>query len=647
MGIRGKLVTSTVVLAFFVSAAPVTYSVHEYRKAVYRDLAAQGTMEAQRLGGHLAILAERLGSINHAPSVSDTLKHPEIARAFVLDPEGFLILDGTAERPPQTDRLPEFDAVRAGLTKSRRAESRLQGGLLRVSAPIVTDDELRGFVHLAVSTRQADLRVRNAVMTELILFGSMILLGAVLAFLMSIAVTRPVVWMLRAANAIKSGNYGVRVPVKSSDELGRLSEAINDVAGSLKRTTVSKNYVNEILQSMADTLLVVDTDAMIVTVNRASVELLGYSERQLVGQPASLICVDEGYQLTGARLQHLLGEESQQDHELLYRTSDGRELPISFSGSPIRDHSDTVVGYVCIGKDITERKQAEREREELNKQLVDTSRQAGMAEVATGVLHNVGNVLNSVNMSASVVTTTVRNSKLTNLGRATAMLCEHSEDLGTFLSDDPKGRQLPPYLEKVAEHLGEEQTTILQELTSLTKNINHIKDIIATQQSYSKVTGVLESVDLGELLDEALRLNAASLERHRIRVDRDVQYVPLTRTDKHQILQVLVNLITNARDAMEHLDGEKVLTISLDLSDEDRMVRLSVRDNGLGIARENLTRIFKHGFTTKKKGHGFGLHSAALTAKELGGSLEVDSEGPGTGAMFTLSLPLEVAGMTP
>ena len=135
-------------------------------------------------------------------------------------------------------------------------------------------------------------------------------------------------------------------------------------------------------------------------------------------------------------------------------------------------------------------------------------------------------------------------------------------------------------------------------------------------------------------------MNAAALARHGILVGRDYQDVPVISVDKHKILQILVNLIRNAKYAIETAGKrDKRLAISI-RSNERNMVQITITDNGIGIAQENLTRIFSHGFTTKRDGHGFGLHSGALAAKEMGGSLSASSEGPGKGATFILELPL-------
>ena len=296
---------------------------------------------------------------------------------------------------------------------------------------------------------------------------------------------------------------------------------------------------------------------------------------------------------------------------------------------------------IQLQSEIVERKKMELEIERSHQDLVIASRQAGMAEVATSVLHNVGNVLNSVNVSCGVITEKIRDSKVTGVGRVADMVREHAAVLPQFLEHDPKGRQLPGYLARLAEHLNSEQAVLLTELDSLRKNIEHIKGIVAMQQSHARVGGANESVNPRELVEDALRMNGGALVRHEIRVQREYQDgLPQITVDKHKVLQILVNLIRNAKNACdESTSQERRLTVRVRAQDE--RLRISVIDNGVGIAKENLTRIFNHGFTTRKDGHGFGLHSGALAAADMGGTLLAHSDGPGNGAEFTLALPLE------
>lgn len=290
--------------------------------------------------------------------------------------------------------------------------------------------------------------------------------------------------------------------------------------------------------------------------------------------------------------------------------------------------------------EIAERRRTEEELQRAQQQLIDASRQAGMAEVATGVLHNVGNVLNSVNVSATLIAERLGQSKTENLVKATALLRAQDGNLAAFLTDDPKGRLLPGYLADLGQHLETERRTARGELDLLAKNIEHIKDIVAMQQTYARVSGVVETLPLATLIEDALSLNIDSLDRHGITIVRDYAPVPPAAVDKHKVLQILINIIRNATLAMDEGGAaSKRLTISLAPTD-DRHIAIRLTDTGVGIAPENLTRIFSHGFTTRPNGHGFGLHSAGLATQQMGGRLRAESAGPGQGATFIFELPI-------
>jgi C4-dicarboxylate-specific signal transduction histidine kinase len=289
--------------------------------------------------------------------------------------------------------------------------------------------------------------------------------------------------------------------------------------------------------------------------------------------------------------------------------------------------------------EMEHRQEAERKRAEMQANLVEASRKAGMADVATGVLHNVGNVLNSVNVSTQIVHDAVKGSHVGTLAKAAEMLQQHSQDMATFLAEDPKGKTLPTFFGKLATALAHEHDAILKEIDGLASNIGHIREIVAMQQSLSKVSGVATEVSLGDLIEDAIKINSAGLSRHNVTIERDFDPKTPLVVDRHKVLQVLINVISNAKYAVGG-SLERVRKMRIKGRVEDKMLRIAVIDNGVGISPEQMTRIFAFGFTTKKTGHGFGLHSSALAAKELGGSLKAFSEGPGKGATFTLEIPI-------
>jgi len=271
--------------------------------------------------------------------------------------------------------------------------------------------------------------------------------------------------------------------------------------------------------------------------------------------------------------------------------------------------------------------------------LAAASRTAGMAEVATSVLHNVGNVLTSVNVSATILAETVRRSKVRGLGRAAALMEEHASELGAFVTSDPAGKLLPEYLKELSVTLEAEQDAVGQELQALLANVEHVKAVVKMQQTYArKGREVAEDASLHELVDEALRMGAPDIQRRGVRVERDYAPMPAVHIDRHKVIQILVNLVTNGMHALEGRADGRRLTVQTRALPRGR-VSVRVSDNGVGIRSEDLVKIFNHGFTTRMDGHGFGLHSGAVSAMELGGTLVAESDGPGAGAAFILTLP--------
>ncbi len=314
---------------------------------------------------------------------------------------------------------------------------------------------------------------------------------------------------------------------------------------------------------------------------------------------------------------------------------------VEASTSPLFDEDGQIMASVHIAKDITKRKQAEAELKAAQEKLIEIARKVGMAEVAADVLHNVGNVLNSINVSTTVIREKITGSELANLEKVASIINEHNDDLGTFLTEDPQGKHIPIYLTEVSKYLTDEQTDIIDKLKVLAENVQHIKDIINMQQSYAKVSGVEVQTSLSKLAEDAIQINSAGLERHGTRLIREFEELGDVEIDKQKLLQILVNLISNAKYALSGSNKEEKLVIIRIYKHSEARFRIEVADNGVGVSKDNLAKIFSHGFTTKKDGHGFGLHSSALASKEMGGSLTVHSDGVGQGATFTLELPFK------
>lgn len=589
-----------------------------------------------------------------ARTLGSLQKNKHVIGATVYDREG---------REFSTYRRTGAEDLRAPPLQRTNTHS-MGGDGIKLFQPIEVGGETAGWIFI-----QNDLDQVIERHTELaVACGAAAIAGFLLSYWlvrrMQVAVSGPISNLSNAAKRVTTEkDYSIRAAKHGDDELGQLIDGFNEmldqiqqrdaalreastslekrVAERTKELAHSVAVLNATLESTADGILAVhfgDTEPLCnsqyTTMWRTPPHLLTehFNAPQRIEWAVSQAKDPDQLRALVARVTTHPEAETFDVIEL----KDGRTFERYVKPEKL---DGKVIGVVINYRDVTARKQAERELDAVHKQLVESSRRAGMAEIAAGVLHNVGNVLNSVNVSASLIGDSVRNSKITSLAKLVELLEQRKNDLAAFVTTDPQGRHLPEFLKQLSRHLREEREKILAETEALCVNIDHVKQIVAMQQAYSKTSGLREMVDAADLIRTALRINEVSLQRHGITVVEDLAAMPAINTEKHKVLQILVNLIRNAKLACQE-SGRDDKHITLRAAMDSAWLRISILDNGTGIAAENLTRIFNHGFTTRKDGHGFGLHSGALAARELGGSLRASSDGVGNGACFTLELPL-------
>ncbi len=521
-------------------------------------------------------------------------------------------------------------------------------------------------------------------------FYVMVTLGI---FIMAIALARsvldrfhgiisgPIVELAQFAESVtREGDFSRRAKKQHEDEVGHLADSFNGMLAEIEgrnaalslakagletnvlaRTTQLESEVRERRQAeeaMKDSehryrnlfennpmpMWVMDLESLdFIAVNNAAVRHYGYSHSEF--RQLSLPGITKGADPMDLERAFRTSQKSFDGGEWRHKRRNGDIIEVHLTAHAIVFCGK--VAKIVLANDVTERNRAQRQIAEMHQKLVDASRAAGMAEVATGVLHNVGNVLNSVNVSTNVLADSVRKSKSASIRKVADLLEANKADLPGFFSAGGKGHMVPGYLATLAQQLESEQEGRLSEIEQLTKNVAHIRDIVAMQQDYAKVTGVMEDFAPRALIDEALRMTGADLQSSSVKVAVACPgNLPHVSTDRHKVLQILVNLITNANQAMDGTAPEKrALEITVSPNDGAHAA-IVIRDTGCGIAEEDLTRVFNHGFTTKPRGHGFGLHGAANAATEIGGSLTGTSDGLGKGAVFTLTLPLTTAAIT-
>lgn len=523
---------------------------------------------------------------------------------------------------------------------------------LYLTQPVALDNE-----EIATLSLKADFQTAHG---ELLGFYARLLAGVVLVSMLLImllanifhpVITAPVLKLAMTASRVaESKDYSLRAEILGQDEIGRLSSAFNGMLYQIQaqdsELKESRERFELAVAGSRDGLWDWDVATNQVFYSPRWKSMLGYEEGEIQAafdEFTRLLHPDDRSRVMEKLNAYFAGDDQHFEAEFRLQGKDGDYGWVVSRGVALRDAEGKPYRMAGSHTDITERKLAEQELDKLNRQLVDISRQAGMADIATGVLHNVGNVLNSVNVSATLVIDGVKQQEIHHLAKAIELLNEHSGQATEFLSQNPRGQMLLGYVTEFVDQLGAEREEHIGELTALTKNIEHIKEIVAMQQSYAKVSGATGTFDLVELVEDALKINLNGFERHQVRIVREYEPTPLVFADRHKTLQIIINLLSNAKHALDRVNtDDKTITIQVGSRSPAR-VQIVVTDNGIGIARENLVNIFNFGYTTRSEGHGFGLHSGANAAKEMGGTLSVFSAGPGTGARFTLELPVAEA----
>lgn len=252
-------------------------------------------------------------------------------------------------------------------------------------------------------------------------------------------------------------------------------------------------------------------------------------------------------------------------------------------------------------------KERTTELEKLNEKIGDIARNSGMAEVASGVLHNVGNVLNSVNVSvsASLIREQLMRTKAGNLNRLVEMIDSNRNNIAEFIEKDETGKQIPRFLSLLSDQLKEENVSMFSELDQLINNIEHIKNIISMQKSYAGSYGVREKVKFSDLIEDALKINSQGMSQHGIKIIKDYGDDSVMYFDKHKAMQVIINLINNAKYALIDSD-KKAKTINIVIKSDEDKISINVIDNGVGIASEDMPNLFEYGFKKRREGHGYG-----------------------------------------
>jgi PAS domain S-box-containing protein len=384
----------------------------------------------------------------------------------------------------------------------------------------------------------------------------------------------------------------------------------------------------------------------ITFINEFAEDFFGYKKQEIIGRPV-VGTIIPATETTGRDLKQIVKDisRSPEMYEAVVLESqrkNGERVWLNWTHKRFKDSKTEETNIFSIGSDITEQKKAETELKQTQRELIDVARMAGKAEVAISVLHNVGNILNSVNTSISTLKETNQGINLDNFIRALNLLEQHQDDLNEFTTKDPQGKLVFSYLSRICTYFKEQQQETDTALNEMAKHISHITDIISVQQTNARSLGMVENADICKVVEDTLKVDANMIFRHNIALVRQFEDVPLFMMDRHKVIQIMLNLFKNAIDSLLLSDHEEK-KIVVNIKQLNDTVIIEVADNGVGVDSQHMDKLFSYGFTTKKDGHGFGLHGSANFAKEMGGELTCRSQGVGEGAAFCLMLPMKKA----
>lgn len=425
---------------------------------------------------------------------------------------------------------------------------------------------------------------------------------------------------------------------------------------SRRETLAARYQLQELIEHSPAAIYVKDREGRYRIINSrfeaaygiAREEILGRTDRELLpsGQAQRLMENDQRVLASGIT--------SQFEESLFVQGVVRTYISVKF---PLRGEDGDIHSVCGISTDITDRKRAEEALQQANeqleqrvserttqlhsaqKELLDRARHAGMAEIASSILHNLGNALTGITVSSALLRERVQGLPIGSLERLSTLMDRPPEALGAFLAHDEKGRHVPEFLKKLGARFAEERQLLLEECAAMASKVERANSVIAAQQTYARNRITLrETLRLSELAEDALRLAGISEGFDEV-IHREYGQEEPGLYERHVIMQILVNLIANAKNAVRERVQGPPARITLTVHQDEQRTSVTVSDNGIGFDERVKARLFTYGFTTRPKGHGFGLHSAALSAQSLGGHIEAHSDGPGTGARFELILP--------
>lgn len=392
-----------------------------------------------------------------------------------------------------------------------------------------------------------------------------------------------------------------------------------------------------IIARMKEALLLIDRNGRIRVANNAFYSITGFSESAIVGQDINVFFRNCEFPETD--IPALYADNELVNKQFGFKPATGNTIPMIFTNSFLRKRNGQIIGHVFVFTDIKELTDAQEQLRVKHLEMLRLARQAGMAEVANDVMHNIGNVLTSVNVSTEKIDEILLSSRIKGLSDANRLLSENSGSLTDFINNDNRGQVLIDYYHKLEQCLRNEHKILIEENRLLARKLNLIKTTVEMQQANVREDYFEDYVDIQEVLDEVLIIMEEMTSKNNIEIVKKVgNKEMITVVPRSKLFNIILNLVKNAAESVIANDpGDRLIEITL--GGDDESIIINVSDNGCGISPEDMQKLFTYGFTTKKGGHGFGLHFCATAINELKGSIVPHSAGKGLGAEFVVTIP--------
>jgi PAS domain S-box-containing protein len=501
-----------------------------------------------------------------------------------------------------------------------REEFRKEPTLVRVNGGMLVYQDLyvvpgRALLRLAVSIPSSLLLkdMERVLRFFLIVLAISLFVISALAYFLAGYLSRPITALAQAASRVSKGDLTTRVKRNSSGEMQTLIDSFNRMGEDLEKTTVSKDYMDNIINSMMDTLIVTSPDGAIIRMNAAACLLLGYEDRELVGQPMDRVLAD-GPSEGGPVLADALAGASISAVEKSYLTKSGRKVPVLFSASMMRDARNTVLGVVCVAQDITDRKRAEQQLQAYSEDLQEVNEE--LKNFAYIVSHDLRAPLVNIKGFSE------------ELGRSLHEIEPCFVKHLPLLDEEEKARLAPIFEKDIPEALGFIGS-------SVSRMDNLISGILKLSRAGRRKLNP-EAISVDGLVRTVLGSLAYQLESRRVSVT--VRDLPDVVADKTALEQIFGNLLDNA---VKYLAPGRDGRIEITAVRNEEEVVFHVRDNGRGMAREDIPRafeVFRRVGRQDVPGEGMGLPYVKTLVRLHGGRIWCESA-PGAGTTFSFTVP--------